>query len=103
MDKTWKKIERQVAALLGGVRVPVTGRQRGDAPDVSHPVFSIEVKHRERLPDWFLDAMRQAEASNTGEQIPLVVLHQKGMSIPMSFAVLRLADLNKMNKENRLE
>ena len=99
MDKTWKQIERKVAALLGGVRVPVSGRQRGDSPDVLHPTFSIEVKHREQFPDWLFDAMRQAEASKRDEQIPLVVLHQKGMPVPMSFAIVRLGDLVELHKQ----
>ena len=98
MDKAWKRIERGVAKFLGGVRVPVSGRQRGDNPDVRHPVYSIEVKHTEKLPDWMFDAMQQAEASKRNEQVPLVVLHQKGMSISASFAVVRLADLVELHK-----
>jgi hypothetical protein len=90
-DKTWKKAERRIAELLGGVRVPVTGRQRGDAPDILHERFSIEVKHREALPDWILDAMRQAEASQRGNQIPIAILHQKGMAYEDSLTVVRLS------------
>jgi hypothetical protein len=95
-DKTWKKIERQVAALLGGERVPVTGRQRGSAPDVTHPVLSIEVKHRKELPDWLLDALRQAEASRRGDQIPIAILHQKGMAVGDSLTIIRLSDMIKL-------
>lgn len=98
-DKTWKRIERKVAELLGGVRVPVSGRQRGDSPDIQHPLFSIEVKHRETFPKWLFDAMDQAEASERDDQIPLVVLHQKGEDVSMSFAVVRLADLVKLSKQ----
>ncbi len=29
--KDWKQAERRVASILGGVRVPVSGRRRGDA------------------------------------------------------------------------
>ncbi len=39
-DKRWKATERRVAALLGGRRVPVSGRGRGDAPDIAHPWFA---------------------------------------------------------------
>lgn len=99
MDKTWKRIERRVAELLGGVRVPVSGRGRGDNPDVLHPIFSIEVKHREKLPEWLFDAMQQAEASNRGGQVSLVILHKKGMPVPMSFAVIRFSDLVAMSKK----
>lgn len=92
-DKTWKKVERKVAELLGGVRVPVTGRGRGDMPDVLHGILAIEVKHRDALPDWILDAMRQAEASRRGEQIPVVILHQKGMAYEDSLTIVRLSDM----------
>lgn len=95
-DKTWKSAERKIAALLGGERVPVTGRQRGSAPDIQHDVFSIEVKHRAQLPDWLFDAMRQAEASQRGDQIPLAVFHLKGMAYRESLVVLRLEDLLKL-------
>lgn len=93
MDKTWKKIERKVADILGGVRVPVTGRQRGDAPDVLHRLWSIEVKHRKALPEWLFDAMEQAEESKKSAQTPIVILHQKGQAVIESFTVLRLSDI----------
>ncbi len=35
-DTRWKATERRVATVLGGKRVPVSGRGRGDAPDVGH-------------------------------------------------------------------
>ena len=98
-DKPWKRTERKVAELLGGVRVPVSGRQRGDSPDVSHPVFSIEVKHRKKLPDWMFDAMQQAKASERNGQTPLVILHQAGQDVSQSFAVVRLADLIELYKK----
>lgn len=104
MSKTWKNIERKVAALLGGERVPVTGRQRGSAPDVQHELFSVEVKHREQLPEWLFDAMRQAEASQRGGQVPVVILHQKGMPVNMSFTIFRLSDIIELyEKIRRLE
>lgn len=81
---------------MGGRRVPVTGRQRGDAPDVEHPIFSIEVKHRETLPVWLYEAMGQAEASVRGEQIPLVILHKKGQPIAECLTVMRLQDILKL-------
>jgi len=42
--EAWKSQERYVAAMMGGKRVPVTGRDRGDVPDILHPSFSVEVK-----------------------------------------------------------
>lgn len=96
---TWKAVERKVAGLLGGRRVPVSGRQRGDSPDVEHDFYSIEVKHREALPEWIIDAMRQAEASKTGDKMPLVVLHSKGMKYEDSLAIVKLSDLITLRGE----
>jgi truncated hemoglobin YjbI len=93
---TWKSVERRIAALLGGVRVPVSGRQRGDSPDIAHDVFSIEVKHRETWPDWLHDAMNQAEESQKDGQIPLVILHQKSQKFDQSYAIMRLCDTISM-------
>ena len=92
-DKRWKSTERKVALYFGGQRVPVTGRQRGDVPDILHPDLSTEVKDRNKLPDWLFDAMNQAEESQKRDQIPVVVLHQKGDSIAESLAVLRVKDV----------
>jgi hypothetical protein len=91
-DKAWKKTERSVARLLGGRRVPVTGRQRGDAPDVQHEWLSVEVKHRRDVPQWLLDAMRQAVASVRGQQLPVAVVHQHGRPHSEDLVVVRLSD-----------
>ena len=74
--KNWKACERRIAELLEGVRVPVSGSARGDAPDIEHPVISVEVKARAKLPIWIEDAMRQAESCARDGKIPVVVLHE---------------------------
>jgi len=74
----WKRTERRVAAELGGVRVPVTGRARGDAPDIAHERLSLEVKHRASLPAWLTGALEQARASGRDGRIPVAVLHASG-------------------------
>ena len=89
---TWKHVERQIAAILGGERVPVTGRQRGSAPDIEHPWLSLEVKHRKALPAWMLDAMNQADASNDGTQLSAAVFHMKQMKYQDSVVMVRLTD-----------
>ncbi len=91
-DKRWKATERRIAALLGGRRVPVSGRGRGDQPDVAHPWLAIEVKDRTTLPGWLLDALDQAERSATAEQLPVAVLHRAGDRHDHALVVLRLAD-----------
>ena len=100
MGKTWKAVESSVCRMLGLVRAPVTGRTRGEAADCMNkdstkiPFFSVEVKHRESLPDWMLDAMRQAVASmkKPESQLPVVVFHQKGQEYKDSVVMLRLKD-----------
>ena len=90
--KDWKACERKVAALLGGRRIPVSGRGRGDNPDIHHELFSIEVKSRKTIPAWLEDAMRQAEASVKDGRLPVVVLHQDRTPYAESLVVLRLDD-----------
>lgn len=48
--KSWKSAERRIAAILGGERVPVSGRGREDSPDIEHPILSVEVKSRASIP-----------------------------------------------------
>lgn len=71
-ERRWKATERRIAALLGGKRVPVSGRGRGDAPDVAHPWLSIEVQDRASLPAWLVKALAQAEAAATPDQLSAI-------------------------------
>lgn len=67
MGKTWKKVELEIAKILsnqskkksGIRRIPVTGRQRGDTPDISHPTVSVEVKHRQSIPKWIVNLLEE--------------------------------------------
>lgn len=95
-NATWKKAERRVAAILGGQRVPVSGRGRGDQPDVEHERLSIEVKHRQRLPAWLHDAMSQAEAAARDGKLPVVVLHETGQRYDAALCVIRLDRLRRL-------
>lgn len=98
-DTAWKATERAVAARLGGRRVPVSGRGRGDAPDVAHPTYSVEVKHRASLPAWLTEALAQAVAAAAPGQTPLVVLHRAGDRHADALAVVRLADLTALSED----
>lgn len=91
-DTAWKATERRIAALLGGRRVPVTGRGRGDAPDVQHAWLSIECKHRASVPAWLTDALAQARAAARPDQLPVAVVHQAGDRHDRALVVLTLAD-----------
>jgi hypothetical protein len=93
---SWKRTERAIASRLGGRRVPVTGRARGDAPDVEHPTLAVEVKHRKELPAWLKEAMAQAEAAARDGKIGVVVLHEAGSRHEQDLVVLRLGDLEEL-------
>jgi len=88
---TWKHCERMVAKLLGGVRTGNNGESRRD---VEHPHWSIEVKHRQKLPDWIHSAMKQAETEADG-RVPIVVLHEKNLKYEESYVIMRLHTFNR--------
>jgi hypothetical protein len=90
--KDWKTCERRIAQLLGGRRVPVSGRTRGDTPDVAHERLSIEVKSRKTLPAWLLDALAQARAATKDGRVPVAVLHQDHKQYRDAVVVMRLGD-----------
>lgn len=90
--RDWKQAERKIAAILGGRRVPVSGRQRGDAPDIEHPTLSIEVKSRKSIPAWVENAIEQAEVASRDGKTPAVVLHQDEQKYTDALVVLRLSD-----------
>ena len=75
---TWKQSERSTAEIIGGQRVPVTGRHSGDVPDIEHPVFAIEHKNGKRVISSTLKkALSQAsKAAETNRKIPLVTMEQ---------------------------
>ena len=70
----WKRQEREIAAALGGVRLPNSGRGQ---PDVLAGNVCVQVKTRATLPAWLVAALDQAarDAAATGpEAVPMVVL-----------------------------
>jgi hypothetical protein len=91
-DKAWKRFERRVAKVVGGERVPVSGRQRGSTPDIEHNWLSIECKYRKSVPEWVKDAMRQAVASQQSRQLPCVIIGEHGQRAEDALIVFRLGD-----------
>ena len=89
--RDWKQTERCIASILGGRRIPVSGRGRGDNPDIEHPLLSVEVKARASFPAWLEDALRQAELSATNGKTPAVVLHGDRKPYRDVLVVLRLS------------
>jgi len=96
----WKRTERKLASMLGGQRVPVTGRQRGDAPDIAHALYSIEVKHKKKLPEWLHDAHDQAvKSSSKRKKVPVVILHETGKPHSKDYVVLQMRDFLEITGE----
>lgn len=91
-DKAWKACERRVAKYINGTRVPVSGRTRGDKPDIDHNFLAVEVKYRKEIPEWLKDAMRQAEAAAMPRQLPCVILVEKGQDTGEALICFRLRD-----------
>ena len=97
--RAWKRDESEIARLLGGERVPVTGRQRGYRPDVDHPWLALEVKSWASLPQRVAEAMDQAEKAavwakrrEQRDKLPVAVIHGKSTHRGNSLVVMRLDD-----------
>jgi hypothetical protein len=87
----WKRTEQSIAGIIGGERVPITGRARGDAPDVRHERLSVVVKHRQSIPAWLTTALTQARAAARGDQVPVAIIHRHGGRHGDDFLCMRLA------------
>src|SRR5687767_4529305 len=90
--KDWKQAERRIANILGGRRILVSGRARGDRPDIEHDTLSVEVKSRKSLPAWLENAMQQAKAASKNGELPVAVLHQDGKRYTEALVVISLKD-----------
>lgn len=91
LRNAWKSFERRVAKYIGNAeRVPVTGRQRGSAPDIAHNWLAIECKYKQTLPKWLHDAMSQAKASAVGHQMPVVIVGEKGQETGRAWIICEL-------------
>lgn len=94
----WKATERALAKRMGGTRVPITGRQRGSAPDIQHDAFAIEVKTRKALPSWLRTALAQAKACQRSPlQLPIVLLHEKGQRRDRTVVLMTLDEFENFN------
>jgi len=74
-------------------------RNHFESEDPSHPIFSIECKHRKTVPALIRKAMAQAEAAAPGEKIPIVVLHEERQEYRNSYVVMRLHNLRDLVKK----
>lgn len=97
-DAAWKNDERAVARILGGIRVPINGR--GQAPDVRHARFAIEVKRTLRriaLVDRALAQAAEAKTVSGSDILPLAVIHYTGTHMKSARVIMTLGDFAAMN------
>lgn len=84
----WKDLERRIAKLLGGRRIPCTGSA---APDVLvGDWLAVECKYRTTLPKWVSGALSQVEGC-AGGRLPIVVLFERGRRTGDSLVLMRLS------------
>lgn len=107
---TWKNIERKVAELLEGHRVPCSGNGsiKGDAVQLRlMPNTLAEVKHGKQvlkagpkqLSAWMQEAERDARTA--GVMGPILVLHPERQNIADSLVVCRLGLLTRAQQSLR--
>jgi len=68
----WKRAEREIAALLGGARIPNNGYGQ---PDVIAGNLAVQVKTKAALPAWFTDAVDQSIRDADDGQQPIVIVN----------------------------
>jgi len=81
-----KRAERKVAKILKAKRVGILGKS-----DVEHPLFSFEVKSRQKFiaEKWFAQAVKNCEK----DKIPAVIVHIVGRHYDNDYVIIRLKDL----------
>lgn len=89
-DKRWKRLERDVATLVGGQRIPVTGERHG--ADVLAPMFAYQIKSRRSIPRWLWEWLSGIRRSASDGQVGVLVLHRPYDELREALVVVSLAD-----------
>lgn len=90
-DRGWKRAERMIAKDCGGQRIPVTGERHG--ADVSHSLFSFQLKVRRALPVWlflWLDGICRTARGQS--KVGILVLNKPRRPRREALVILRWAD-----------
>src|SRR3990167_7514697 len=102
-SSNWKGVERAVAKKLGGVRIPLSGRNNmGKIGDVELVGYHVEVKSGRQIPKavvGWLETLRQLAtdelaASASSDIFPVLVLQPFQMK--EQIVVLTLSDFSKL-------
>ncbi len=81
-----KNTELAIAKIMGAKR------NHFEAEDLRHPILSIEVKHRKKLPTLIKKFMGQAVAAAADDKIPCVIMHEQSVDHTDDLVLLRLGD-----------
>lgn len=90
--KNWQRTQKEVSEFLGAKE---TGEKGKPTPDAMHPCFIVEIKHKEELPKWIGNVLKQAEKYAEKRRIdkpPLAVIKQKGKHIKNAVVFMYLKD-----------
>ena len=95
MDKTWKALERRVAAFFGTQRTSLSGgNSKQTRSDTLHPQLFIECKQGKVVPGYSLFQKTKALALKE-KKIPLVVFHKTNSKDTL--VLMRLQDLRQIH------
>lgn len=94
---TWKQRERNVAEVLGGQRIPVTGIDRHGA-DVVTPLLHVQVKHGRNRPSYLRDWLDGicGTAKDAGK-VGIVVWSAPREAQGDALVVMRLSDFESLH------
>ena len=100
---TWKQSERRMASQMGGQRVPVSGRSRGDHPDITgadNAGFPISIEHkygRRILSARIHEALDQAHAARRDNELAVVTLEEVRVGkLNRQLVLLSVEDWNRI-------
>lgn len=85
-----KNTELAIAKIMGAKR------NHFEAEDLRHPILSIEVKHRKKLPALVTKFMGQAVAACADDKIPVVIMHEGSAQHTDDLVIMRLYDLEDL-------
>ena len=94
-SQRWKRVEREIAKLLNGVRIPLLGRQ---GSDLDVPYLFVEVKSRKVIGEYlWTDYMAQIlEGAGEEIKVPAIVLHRPGMKYKDALVCVRAGDWERL-------
>jgi len=85
-----KRTEKQIAKRLGGKRIGLLGKE-----DISHPVYSIEVKSRVTFAGKKI--LEQAERNCEKGKTPIAIVHIHGEPFSKAIVMQRMSDFEAHN------